>query len=213
MSTGSPGEPPASTDLVAHHQQVAGQTVDLYPTLGNNLFGHHFKKQEMRRTKWMKKILTLLMHLPRSENFLMLMSNCSVSNGANAESGWWAKTQRVKWLDLPLDPGEVSWNLEYDLSIFLGHSFAWTTTLCQPLLFVITLPMKQQNLISLFYTPKKNSGTCFWNIFPFWPLWHAVTLFPTPTSLCHDNSFLYSFLKNNPFLIYPPLFAPPVVIL
>lgn len=51
VSTGSPGEPPASTDLVAHHQQVAGQTVDLYPTLGNNLFGHHFKKQEMRRTK------------------------------------------------------------------------------------------------------------------------------------------------------------------
>lgn len=79
MYTVSPWDPPASTAFVTHNQQAAEQTMDTHPTLGNNKLRHHFKKQKMRRKKWMKKILTLPMHLSRSENFLIFMINCFVS--------------------------------------------------------------------------------------------------------------------------------------
>lgn len=79
MYTVSPWDPPASTDFVTHNQRAAEQTMDTHPTLGNNKLRHHFKKQKMRRKKWMKKILTLPMHLSRSENFLIFMINCFVS--------------------------------------------------------------------------------------------------------------------------------------
>jgi len=77
----SPNNLSAFTDFVTHNQQVAEQTLDIHATLVNNKLWYHFKKQKMR-TKWMKKILTLPVYLPGSENFLFIMSNCSVSNGA-----------------------------------------------------------------------------------------------------------------------------------
>lgn len=39
----------------------------------------YFKQHKRRRTKWMKKILTLSVYLPRSENLLLFMISCLVS--------------------------------------------------------------------------------------------------------------------------------------
>lgn len=96
-----------------------------------------------------EEILTLPVHLPRSENFLIFMSNCSVSNGVMGSLVDEPKHREFSGLELSLDPGEVPCNWEFGLNYLSRLVFCIAGNLMPTSFVFIVVPTKQHNLISL----------------------------------------------------------------